>query len=99
MSSLVLYVSLKSMWNLMNVIQIIAYFRLFTNWPANTLMIKEAINNAITLKIFSDDNFRYLGFLNSHQWQLSISHKVAQLTNFILNCEHGHKFNMRAQES
>ena len=27
-------ISLKSMWNLMNIIQILAYFRLYANWPA-----------------------------------------------------------------
>ena len=32
--TLVLAASLKSMWNLMNVIQVLAYVRFFTGWPA-----------------------------------------------------------------
>ena len=52
----------------MNVIQIIAYFRLFTNWPANTLMIKEAINNAITLKLFSDEALTFIGFKSEKKY-------------------------------
>ena len=28
-------ISLKAMWNLMNVMQILAYLRFLSNWPAN----------------------------------------------------------------
>ena len=45
----------------MNVIQVIAYFRLFTDWPANTMMIKEAIYNAITLQLFSEEALELIG--------------------------------------
>ena len=45
----------------MNVIQVIAYFRLFTDWPANTMMIKEAIYNAITLQLFSEEALEFIG--------------------------------------
>ena len=31
---LVMAFSLKSMWNLMNVIQVLAYMRFYTSWPA-----------------------------------------------------------------
>ena len=66
-----MYVSLKSMWNLMNVIQVIAYLRLFTNWPANTMMIKHAIYNAITLKLFSDELLVFVGLKNEDQTEKS----------------------------
>ena len=45
----------------MNVIQVIAYFRLFADWPANTMMIKEAIYNAITLQLFSEEALELIG--------------------------------------
>ena len=57
--TLLLSVSLKSMWNLYNVIQILAYIRFFTNWPAFMLDIFMYMDNAITLKPISDPIFEY----------------------------------------
>ena len=46
------------MWNLMHVMQVIAYLRLAVNWPANTSMMQQSIHNALTLenliKYFTD---------------------------------------------
>ena len=57
--TIVLALSLKSMWNLMNVIQVLAYVRFFTGWPAFMLKIFEYMDNAITLKPVSDFLFEY----------------------------------------
>ena len=57
--TLVLALSLKSMWNLMNVIQVLAYVRFFTGWPAFMLEIFRYMDNAITLKPISDLAFDY----------------------------------------
>ena len=43
-------VSLKAMWNLMHVMQVIAYLRLLVEWPANASMMLKAIHNAATLE-------------------------------------------------
>ena len=45
-----LAVSLKAMWNLMNVMQVMAYLRLVVDWPANSHMILDSMHNAITLE-------------------------------------------------
>ena len=34
----------------MHVMQVLAYFRLLVNWPANTKMILQSIHNAVTLE-------------------------------------------------
>ena len=47
-------ISLKSMWNLMNIIQILAYFRLYANWPAMIDFQLNQLELAITLKPVSD---------------------------------------------
>ena len=57
--TLVLAVSLKSMWNLMNVIQVVAYTRFFSAWPAFTSEIFTQMDNAITLKPVSDPIFEF----------------------------------------
>jgi len=57
--TLVLALSLKSMWNLMNVIQVLAYVRFFTGWPAFLLEIFKYMDNAITMKPISDLAFEY----------------------------------------
>lgn len=57
--TLLLSVSLKSMWNLYNVCQILAYIRLFTNWPALMDSVFLYLDNAITLKPISDAFFDY----------------------------------------
>ena len=38
------------MWNLMNVMQVMAYLRLLVDWPANSHMILDSMHNAITLE-------------------------------------------------
>jgi len=48
--TLLLAASLKSMWNLLNVAQVIAYLRLITLWPANGLVALEFIEDGITLR-------------------------------------------------
>lgn len=48
--TLVLSVSLKSMWNLLNVMQVLAYLRSFTSWPALIELITKNIIEAIYLK-------------------------------------------------
>lgn len=45
-----LAVSLKALWNLMHVMQVLAYFRLIANWPANTQMMLMSVHNAVTLE-------------------------------------------------
>ena len=57
--TLILAVSLKSMWNLYNVIQILAYIRFFTGWPAFMMEIFMHMDNAVTLKPISDPMFEY----------------------------------------
>ena len=57
--TLVLAISLKSMWNLMNVIQVLSYVRFFTGWPAMMMEIFKYMDNAITLKPISDPIFEY----------------------------------------
>ena len=47
--TLCLAVSLKAMWNLMHVMQVLAYFRLLIHWPANSNIMLQSIQNAITL--------------------------------------------------
>ena len=50
-----LAVSLKAMWNLMHVMQVIAYLRLLVSWPANSNMMLESMHNAITLENIIND--------------------------------------------
>ena len=57
--TLVVALSLKSMWNLMNVVQVLAYVRFFTGWPAFMLEIFQYMDDAITLKPVSDPLFEY----------------------------------------
>ena len=50
-----LAVSLKAMWNLMHVMQVMAYLRLVVAWPANSHMMLKSMHNAITLEnIFNE---------------------------------------------
>ena len=50
-----LAVSFKAMWNLMHVMQVIAYLRLLVNWPANTSMMLQSMHNALTLENLIND--------------------------------------------
>ena len=45
-----LAVSLKAMWNLMHVMQVMAYLRLAVEQPANSNMMLQSMHNAITLE-------------------------------------------------
>ena len=55
--TLVVALSLKSMWNLMNVVQVLAYVRFFSDWPAFMVEIFRYMDDAITLKPVSDPLF------------------------------------------
>ena len=57
--TILLAISLKSMWNLMNVIQVLSYVRFFSGWPALMLEVFKNLDNAITLKPVSDPIFEY----------------------------------------
>ena len=46
--------SLKSMWNLMNIIQVLSYMRLYSNWPAMIDFQLNQLELAITMKPVSD---------------------------------------------
>ena len=50
-----LAVSLKAMWNLMHVMQVMAYLRLVVSWSANTQMMLASMHNAITLENIVND--------------------------------------------
>ena len=45
-----LAVSLKAMWNLMHVMQVMAFLRLLVDMPANSNMMLQSMHNAITLE-------------------------------------------------
>ena len=47
------------MWNLMNVVQVLAYIRFFSGWPAVMLEIFQYMDDAVTLKPVSDPVFEY----------------------------------------
>ena len=57
--TLLLAASLKSMWNLMNVIQVLAYVRFYSGWPAFMTKVFEFMDNAITMKPVTDYVFDY----------------------------------------
>ena len=57
--TLFIAVSLKSLWNLMTVAQVLAYMRFYTAWPAFMMLILEYADNAITLKPISDYVYDY----------------------------------------
>ena len=57
--TLVIAASLKSMWNLLNVAQVLAYMRFYVNWPAFMDQILMWIDNAITMKPVTDQVFDF----------------------------------------
>ncbi len=57
--TLVLAISLKSMWNLYNVVQVLAYIRFYSAWPALMMELFTQMDNAITLKPITDPIFEY----------------------------------------
>lgn len=50
LATLFLSISLKAMWNLMHVMQVITYLRFLVEWPANTQTLLDSMYNAITLE-------------------------------------------------
>ena len=50
--TILISISLKATWNIMNVMQVHAYTRLFSLWPANIKAIMDAIQLAITMDVF-----------------------------------------------
>ena len=52
--TILISISLKIMWNIMNVMQVLAYTRLFSLWPANIKAVMDAIQLAITMDVFYD---------------------------------------------
>ena len=42
------------MWSILNVMQVVAYTRLYSNWPANIMTIMDNVQLAITMDIFYD---------------------------------------------
>ena len=52
--SLFLFASLKTVWRLITLIQVLVYLRLFTSWPVLCNVFFETVNDAITLKSVTD---------------------------------------------
>ena len=46
------------MWNLMHVMQVMAYLRLLVDWPANSAMMLQSMHNAITLENIINDVYK-----------------------------------------
>ena len=57
--SLALTVSLKAMWNLQNVFQIVSYLRIISNNPANLQLILVSIYDSITLRPIMQPMLQY----------------------------------------
>ena len=57
--SIVMAVSLKAMWNLMNVMQVFAYLRHMGIYPANLAVILESVHNAVSLEPLKDKAFEW----------------------------------------
>ena len=54
MICIVLAASLKSLWNFLNVIQVLVYLRYFATWSGTMNFIFDQMNNAVTLKPITD---------------------------------------------
>ena len=52
-------VSLKLMWNLLNVVQVLTYMKFFTRFPAFMEIIFTMMEDAITLKLLTDPVFDF----------------------------------------
>ena len=57
--TLLIGMTLEAMWNLMNVMQVLAYIKNFSNWPANVDTVLSAIDNAVTLDPLCDAIYDY----------------------------------------
>ena len=47
------------MWNLLNVLQVLAYMQFYTNWPARTSQMLLWLDNTVTMKPVTDKVFDY----------------------------------------
>ena len=52
--------SLKAMWNLMHVMQVIVFTLYVVKWPANAELLIEAMREAITLEDLLDSLYAYV---------------------------------------
>ena len=50
-------ISLKSLWNLLNVMQVLSYMRFYADWPVFLMEIFVYMDNTITLKPLMDPIF------------------------------------------
>ena len=50
MIALAMAASLKAMWNLNHVMQVVGYLRIISNNPANLALIFDSVYDAVTLK-------------------------------------------------
>ena len=57
--SIVFSKSLKAMWNLLNVLQVLGYIQFFSGWPIFVVLVLENMDNAINLKSVSDAIYEY----------------------------------------
>jgi len=53
----IMAVSLKQMWNFLNIVQVLAYIRLFVAWPAFMMLVLQFLDDAVTLKPVTDPFF------------------------------------------
>ena len=49
-TTLLMAASLKSMWNLLDVAQVIVYIRLITTWPPNGTAMLDLMEDGITMR-------------------------------------------------
>jgi len=49
-----LSVSLKAMWNMVHVIQVIIFFPNLVEWPPNAQLLVDSFNEAVTLESFTN---------------------------------------------
>ena len=67
--SVAMAASLKAMWNLVNVMQVVTYLKNIPNNPANVEMILKTIHNAITLEHLRD---------MAYEWQMDSFERASQ---------------------
>lgn len=48
--TLIIAVSLRAMWNLMNVVQVVVFTRHFCNWPSNVQQLLDKLHDAMKLR-------------------------------------------------
>ena len=56
---IILTVSMKLMWNLLNVVQVLTYMKFFTRFPALMELVFTMMEDAITLKLLTDPVFDF----------------------------------------